>query len=62
MALLWTLLPAIRISVSWLQSDHIVEGQNADSFTLPTVPCEAGELAGAPRTRMRYHVIADDRL
>ena len=40
--------------------DFIVEDQKGDTFTLPTVPCEAGELA-------RYHVpscdklIADDR-
>jgi len=38
---------------SW--DDFIVEDQNGDTSTLPTVPCDAGELA-------RYHVPAIDNL
>ena len=49
------LLPGYRIIGLRGWDDFIVEGQNGDSFTLPTVPCEAGELA-------RHHVPACDKL
>ena len=54
------LLPGYRIVGLYFWDDFIVQNENGDTFTLPTVPCDSTELARF-QVPAAHELVPDDR-